>query len=112
MNANKAVELGFADGILEREDAVEDVEASEVSAMYSKVKVTNSLRERIAAKCKIDLIECGKKCDLTSSDKMSDFAKGNEKFDVCGDRESDDSVHCGRAANDIRERLDFIKRFI
>ena len=85
MNANKAVELGFADGILEREDAVEDVEAPDVSAMYSKVKVTNSLRERIAAKCKINLVECKEKSDI---------------------------VPCGRSANDIRERLDFIKRFI
>lgn len=85
MNANKAVELGFADGILDRDDDVEDVGAPDVSAMYSKVKVTNSLRERIAAKCKIDHIDC------------------NEKSDI---------VSCGRSANDIRERLDFIKRFI
>lgn len=52
MNVNKAVELGFADGILKRtEDA--DLEQPAVSMMCSAVAVTNSLRDKIAAKCAI-----------------------------------------------------------
>lgn len=51
MNANKAIELGFADGVLER---TETQKAPEVSAMlYSKVQVVNSLMDKIAAKCAI-----------------------------------------------------------
>jgi len=51
MDANKAVELGFADAILQREDIPEDVEPSAVSMLYSKAAVVNSLMDKIAAKC-------------------------------------------------------------
>ena len=44
MDANKAVELGFADGIMSRT----------VSMLYSKANVVNSLMEKIAAKCAIE----------------------------------------------------------
>ena len=51
MNANKAIELGFADGVLERS---ERQEMPEISAMlYSKTQVINSLMDKIAAKCAI-----------------------------------------------------------
>lgn len=53
MDAHKAVELGFADDILKRSDTT-DIEVPQVSMMYSKAKVVNSLMERIAAKCKIE----------------------------------------------------------
>ena len=53
MDAHKAVELGFADDILKRRDTT-DIEVPQVSMMYSKAKVVNSLMERIAAKCKIE----------------------------------------------------------
>ena len=52
MDANKAVELGFADGVLRREDIPEDVEPPTVSMLYSKAAVVNSLMDKIAAKCK------------------------------------------------------------
>ncbi len=52
MDANKAVELGFADGILHREDVPENVEPPAVSMLYSKAAVVNSLMDKIAAKCK------------------------------------------------------------
>ncbi len=52
MDANKAVELGFADAILHREDIPEDVEPPAVSMLYSKAAVVNSLMDKIAAKCK------------------------------------------------------------
>lgn len=53
MDAHKAVELGFADDILKRSETI-DMEVSQVSMMYSKAQVVNSLMERIATKCKIE----------------------------------------------------------
>ena len=52
MDANKAVELGFADEILKRSDVLEDMEPPAVSMLYSKAAVVNSLMDKIAAKCK------------------------------------------------------------
>ena len=54
MDANKAVELGFADGIMSRADETENMTAPTVSMLYSKANVVNSLMEKIAAKCAID----------------------------------------------------------
>ena len=54
MDANKAVELGFADGIMSRADETEDMTAPTVSMLYSKANVVNSLIEKIAVKCAID----------------------------------------------------------
>mgnify|MGYP002709202731 CR=1 FL=1 len=51
MNANKAVELGFADGILARDEPNEAPAAD--SLMYSEAQVVNSLMGRIAEKCHI-----------------------------------------------------------
>lgn len=51
MNANKAVELGFADGILAREEPMEEQSAN--ALMYSEAQVVNSLMGRIAEKCHI-----------------------------------------------------------
>lgn len=52
MDANKAMELGFADEIMKR--SVEDIETPAVSMMYSNAAVVNSLMDKIAAKCKIE----------------------------------------------------------
>ena len=54
MNANKALELGFIDGILSREEIPEKDEQSEASVMYSEATVANSLMDKIAEKCKIN----------------------------------------------------------
>ena len=54
MDANKAVELGFADGILQREEQSSDVAVPTASMMYSRVNVVNSLMGKIAAKCAIE----------------------------------------------------------
>ena len=54
MDANKTVELGFADGIMSRADEAEDMVVPTVSMLYSKANVVNSLMEKIAAKCAID----------------------------------------------------------
>lgn len=53
MDANKAIELGFADEVIQRNGTVEDMEMPQVSMLYSKVAVTNSLMDKIAAKCRI-----------------------------------------------------------
>ena len=54
MDATKAVELGFADGILKRPGEAEDQETPTVSMLYSKANVVNSLMDKIAHKCAID----------------------------------------------------------
>lgn len=51
MNANKAMELGFADDILNRDEPPEATAAD--SLMYSEAQVVNSLMGRIAEKCHI-----------------------------------------------------------
>ena len=54
MDATKAVELGFADGIMKRPGEAEDQETPTVSMLYSKANVVNSLMDKIAHKCAID----------------------------------------------------------
>ena len=54
MNANMAVELGFADEVMKREEADNDIPQPAVAATYSRVAVTNSLMKKLSAKCHID----------------------------------------------------------
>ena len=54
MNANKAVELGFADAILERSAEPENVSETADATAFSKAAVTNSLMEKISARCHIE----------------------------------------------------------
>ena len=89
MDAHKAVELGFADDILQRQDAAEYLEVPDVSMLYSRAAVTNSLMDKIAAKCHI-------KAPESSS----------------GATETEQVTDNGRSCDEIRERLNFIKRFI
>ena len=86
MDAHKAVELGFADDILQRQDAVEDLEVPDVSMLYSRAAVTNSLMDKIAMKCHIKAPDEG-----VATEQVTDN---------------------GRSCDEIRERLNFIKRFI
>lgn len=51
MDAHKAVELGFADGILGRQELPEDMESPAAIMLYSKAAVVNFLMDKIAAKC-------------------------------------------------------------
>lgn len=53
MNANKAVELGFADDILHRPGETEDTAQPQIAMMFDKAAVTNSLMDKIAKKCHI-----------------------------------------------------------
>ena len=93
MDAHKAVELGFADNILKREDASENTEAPVVSMMYSRAAVTNSLMDKISARCRIVIPE--------AMDSGGDCTGATEN-----------NVVDGRSADEIRERLNFIKKFI
>ena len=79
MDAHKAVELGFADGILERADLPEDVEPPTGTMLYSKAAVVNSLMDKIAAKCKTN------------------------------PKKTEDSKPRGRSVDSLYERLDLLK---
>ncbi len=57
MDANKAIELGFADDIMKRADVNDDIPAPQISMIFSKAAVTNSLMDKIASKCKIEPTE-------------------------------------------------------
>lgn len=59
MDANKAVELGFADDIIKRSE-IADMDAPKVSMMHSKAQVVNSLLEKLSEKCKIENKEANK----------------------------------------------------
>jgi ATP-dependent Clp protease protease subunit len=53
MDASKAVELGFADGVLKRGSDTEDMDVPSVSMLFSEATVVNSLKEKMAARCHI-----------------------------------------------------------
>ncbi|MCC8089895.1 MAG: Clp protease ClpP, partial [Oscillospiraceae bacterium] len=54
MNANEALEKGFADGILYRNEDGDTLIAAPAASMgYSPVQIQNSIMEKISAKCKI-----------------------------------------------------------
>ena len=54
MNANKALEYGFIDGILQRESIPDDAGAQPFAMQYSETAAVNSLAEKIAAKSRIE----------------------------------------------------------
>lgn len=54
MNANKAVELGFADEILQRETSSENEMTEAAAIAFSRASVTNSLMEKLSARCRIE----------------------------------------------------------
>ena len=54
MDANKAIELGFADELMQRSTTTDEVPVPQVSMMFSRTAVVNSLMDKLAAKCKIE----------------------------------------------------------
>jgi len=95
MDARKAVELGFADDVLQRADSSES-EDPEVSMLYSRAAVANSLMDKISAKCRIKAPGGGGLEDgCTGAAEVTENNSGD-----------------GRSADEIRERLNFIKKFI
>ena len=53
MDANSAIEMGFADEIMQRNTEDDELEVPNVSMTFSRASVTNSLIEKMAEKCKI-----------------------------------------------------------
>lgn len=53
MDAHSAVEMGFADEVMKRSTEDEDAAESQVSMVFSRTAVTNSLMDKLAAKCRI-----------------------------------------------------------
>ena len=64
MDANSAVEMGFADEIMKRSTDAEDIEVPMVHNVYSRTAVTNHLMDKISAKCRIE------KKDMTTADSL------------------------------------------
>ncbi|MCD8337053.1 MAG: phage portal protein [Lachnospiraceae bacterium] len=68
MDANSAVEMGFADEIMKRSE-VENIDVPQVNMVYSRASVTNSLMEKLAQHCKIEkpaaepVTDTGRKAD-------------------------------------------------
>ncbi len=87
MDAHSAVEMGFADEIMTRRaDAAEDIEIPQVSMVFFRAAVTNSLMDKLAAKCKIQ-----PKAERTAADD--------------GGSAADTKTH----ADSLMERLNLIK---
>ena len=96
MDAHKAVELGFADGILQRENSAEeeDPDGFEAPVMFSMAAVTNSLKDKITARCMIEKPDPGR----SVPDKKAEDETENKEKERC--------------VEEIRKRLNFIKKFI
>ena len=93
MNANKAVELGFADGMFGRNTTNEegaDVKAEDVveAVMFSRKAVNNALQNKISAKF------------------------GKKKTTVVQQSEIPAPETKGHSVDEIMERLDTIKKFM
>ncbi len=84
MDANKAVELGFADGIMNRADTSAGAENG--SMLFSEAKIVDSIMDKIAAKCK------------TKAVPKPVEEKENEP--------------CGRKVDELKARLETIKQYI
>lgn len=72
MDAGKAVELGFADDIIKRNSGVEDMEIPQVTMLYSKASVVNSLMDKIAEKCRIQQKETMEDSNKVKADSLMD----------------------------------------
>ena len=72
MDAGKAVEFGFADSIIKRNSGVEDMEMPQVTMLYSKASVVNSLMDKIAEKCRIQQKETIEDSNKVKADSLMD----------------------------------------
>ena len=82
MNANKAMELGFIDDVLSREEVSDDDAQPAVPVMFSETAVMNSLMGKIAEKCRINA------------------------------RPAQPDKPQGRSVTELKEQLNTIKKFI
>ena len=72
MDAGKAVEFGFADEIIKRDGAVEDMGIPQLTILYSKAAVVNSLMDKIAEKCRIQQKETIEDTNKVKADSLMD----------------------------------------
>ena len=101
MNANKAVELGFADGVLEDEKTVAEIPAY----AFSRKTVQATLMNKISAK-----VGAGKQ-EMKSAVIQPEAVKTKE--DLPGEKEQEATVKpAGRSVDELRARLETIKNFI
>ena len=115
MDANKAVELGFADGILYENDASIGSEVTD-SVIFSRRAVNNALanklekhygKQRQSVKDKIEIPDPCVGC----------FGAAQNDCEHCEKRKVNNAdqttgMDNGRSADELRERLSFIKKFI
>ena len=112
MDANKALELGFVDGILNHESD-EDEEELQVSAMlFSRAAVTNSLMDKVAAKCRIE--KSARDAADRPDGKPPDTVEGNAADTVSGptDNLPGNVMETGRSVDELQERLKLLKYHI
>ena len=70
MDANKAIELGFADELMQCSAATDEIPVPQVSMMFSRTAVVNSLMDKLAAKCKIEAKPTQTKTKVTADSLM------------------------------------------
>ena len=87
MNANKAIELGFADDVISRESKSVD-ETTDSTVMFSRKAVNNALQNKIAAKAE------------------------KTKATVTDQAQIHEPVKTGHSVDEIMERLNTMKKFM
>ena len=90
MNANKAVELGLADGVLERSYMEETVPTDAVA--FSRKAVTNTLMNKLTARYHTDTPSVAEQAAISMPEKAE--------------------TELGCSAADLRQRLDIIEKYI
>lgn len=93
MNAGKAVELGFADGVLERASDARVQENAVTDVMFSRKTVTNILMNKMTAKYGASEKAPGQRADIPA---LEDAERGRS----------------ARSAKELRDRLDLIEKII
>lgn len=110
MDANKAVELGFADSILYGETSGNATDSGGVSAensmIFSRKAVNNALVNKLEAKYGKAKKDVAEQAAILKPDSCTG-ATDNMVTD-----QSETGLKDGRSAEEIRERLNFIKKFI
>lgn len=100
MDANKAVELGFADGILYSEGDEEQAKNGTTDAvMFSRRAVNNALVNKLEAHYGVARASAREQAEIPATD--------NKVTDRTGSGHEE-----GRSAEEIRGRLSLMKRFI
>lgn len=108
MDATKAVELGFADGILYSESEEADAGVQD-AVMFSRRAVNNALVNKLEAKFGRAKKPVQMQAGIPKPEESCTGPTG-QLNKVTG--QSDSGLETGRSADELRERLNFIKKFI